>query len=167
MRTLLIFPSLYKTCADTAHNISYKQCIAQETHRSQYLHLLEVNKKSRFKHISYTERLVEWASLTGEFTSIVVILEDPEALSHRTFDAFMATMTSLRACYGVPIGLVIASIDHVGGRTALSRSSLDGIAGIDVKSFVSPPSDVVLGTPDYTFACVQRKFHLSLLFVCL
>jgi len=120
------------------------QCIAQEAHRSQYLHLLEVNRKSRFKHVSYTERLVEWASLTEEFNSIVVILEDQEALFHRTFDAFMATMTSLRACYGVPICLVIASIDQIRGRTTLSRSSLDGIAGIDVRSFVSPPSAVIL-----------------------
>ena len=140
------------------------QCIAQETHRSQYLHLLDgavtgagrtIGNKSRFKHVSYTERLVEWASLTEEFHSIVVVLEDPEALPHRTYDAFMATITSLRACHGVPIGLVLASIDHVGGSTAaLSRSSLDGLVGIDVRSFAVPPSDVVLDR-------LMNKFFIS------
>ena len=138
------------------------QCIAQETHRSQYLHLLagggtagRTSGKSRFKHVSYTERLVEWASLTEEFHSIVVVLEDPEALPHRTYDAFMATITSLRACHGVPIGLVLASIDHVGGSTAaLSRSSLDGLVGIDVRSFAVPPSDVVLDR-------LMNKFFIS------
>ena len=145
------------------------QCIAQESHRSQYLHLLDgagtggggggtagrTSGKSRFKHVSYTERLVEWASLTEEFHSIIVVLEDPEALPHRTYDAFMATMTSLRACHGVPIGLVLASIDHVGGSTAaLSRSSLDGLVGIDVRSFAVPPSDVVLDS-------LMNKFFIS------
>lgn len=75
------------------------QCIAQESHRSQYLNLLGRSKRSRFKHVNYTERLTEWASLTEEFHSVVVILEDPENVSHRTFDAFVTALTHLRGMY--------------------------------------------------------------------
>ena len=95
------------------------QCVAQEPHRSQYLHLLDgtgtTAASRRFKHVSYAERIVEWAGLTESFHSVVVLVEDPESLPHRTYEAFLAAVAELRAVHGVPIGLVLTSIDHVGG----------------------------------------------------
>ena len=144
------------------------QCVAQEPRRSQYLYLLDGARTGtgagttttaasrRFKHVSYAERITEWAGLTEQFHSVVVLVEDPESLPHRTYEAFLAAIAELRAVHGVPIGLVLASIDHVGGGGSgggggggsgggtLSRSALGGIAGIDVRSFAVPPSDVVL-----------------------
>ena len=144
------------------------QCVAQEPHRSQYLYLLDGARigasvgttttaaSRRFKHVSYAERITEWAGLTESFHSVVVVVEDPESLPHRTYEAFLAAVAELRTVHGVPIGLVLASIDHVGGGGSgggggggsgggtLSRSALGGIAGIDVRSFAVPPSDVVL-----------------------
>ena len=51
----------------------------------------------------------------------------------------------LSAIQGVPIGLVMTDVGHLRSNTSLSRSAVEGLAGLDIKSFEAPPSEAVFG----------------------
>ena len=121
------------------------QCVQQEPNPYQFVDLL-TKRSSKSLRLGYTERLVEWASLTDTFNSIVVIFENPEAIQHRNLDALVGTISNLRSNSGVPISLIMCSIfsDLVQGRlSTLNSYSIDGEAGVVVRDFSMTSSNVL------------------------
>jgi hypothetical protein len=74
---------------------------------------------------SWSQSLVDWASYTESFDSIIVILEDPEEISSPTLDLFFTTLSSLRSGKedddGVPISVVVMDASPGGLGDRLSK----------------------------------------------
>ena len=112
------------------------QCIQQENDPYQYTHLLAKRSTKSLK-LGYSNRLVEWAGSTRAFNSIVIILENPEVIARRNLNAFLGTLLSLRSDAGVPVCLVMNSVD-LGTEDSgefFNGMNLNGEAGIVFKDF--------------------------------
>jgi len=94
---------------------------------------------------SYTRSLVDWASTTEMFDSIIVILDDVEKLSSPTMDAFFVTLSSLRSDHGVPICVVIIDTTPGGLSNRLSCLRDHAIRGSTVHELHVPLPQVQLG----------------------
>lgn len=93
---------------------------------------------------SYTRSLVDWASTTEMFDSIIVILDDVEKLSSPTMDAFFVTLSSLRSDHGVPICVVIIDTTPGGLNNRLSCLRDHAIRGSTVHELHVPLPQVQL-----------------------
>lgn len=93
---------------------------------------------------SYTRSLVDWASTTEMFDSIIVILDDVEKLSSPTMDAFFVTLSSLRSDHGVPVCVVIIDTTPGGLNNRLSCLRDHAIRGSTVHELHVPLPQVQL-----------------------
>ena len=123
----------YRDHGEYIRDILY-QCIQQESNPYEYTHLLAKRSTKSLK-LGYTHRLIEWASQTELFNSIVVIFENPEAIPYHNLDALTETISNLRSSAGIPICIAFTFACCQGMLSTLTSSALGGESGAIVKDF--------------------------------
>jgi len=146
------------------------QCISQETNPLQFQFLLDrggVISPFSGNYIpldSYYDRIVEWASHTQLFHSILIIVENPESIAHRSLDAFIGACTSLRSISCIPLNLLFLVTSDTFAKSSLSNVHSHSIDGASLRQFQSPNSKLVFDhLLQLLYGHIEGKYNLPVL----